>query len=228
MKDIKFYTRIDSIPSINLSSIYLDYPSEHSNEIKEFSNKLKYDSDVLVYNGDFITNFKKPILDLKLSKYSIIQVMNNKYNYCNTLTVNVLPSTLINGEKYYLFQKRSINSASGGKLSIFGGATDVDDHSIKETCYRELNEEIIGLKSIKEDFFNNINDSFKCVSLNENFMLQYNFIDVNINLEENFKGNPSEGEIIQVHEDELKSFFISNKEIFTLFVQKILTDFLNI
>ena len=135
------------------------------------------------------------------------------------ITANILPIFIEQDNKYFLFQKRSKSSGLySGYYSIFGGSfsPELDNNNIYTTALREIKEEILGVTSSDDEILKKLKESKKLLTQEtDNGNLQINFLGVEIKLEDNAKGEESEGDLIKVKFNEIDEFIGNNLDKIT-------------
>ena len=207
------YCLLENIPTLNNAG-ELERDSSIQSKADEISKKLRFDEyqAILVEPLSKIYNHTK--WEYITAKYSYITALRQSGESVEVITANILP-VLVDGEqKYFLFQKRSKESSLyAGYYSIFGGSFSpkLDNDNLYTTAIREIKEEIIGIKSSNEELLKSLESSKKLLTQEtDNGNLQINFLGVEIALQDDAKGEETEGALIKVEANNIEEFIESN------------------
>ena len=207
------YGLIENLPTLKKVG-KLEIDSFIQSKADEISKNLRFDEyqAILVEPLSKIYNNRK--WEYVTAKYSYITALRKNGESVEVITANILPILVDGEQKYFLFQKRSKESGLyPGYYSIFGGSfsPEVDNNNIYTTAIREIKEEIVGVKSSKKALLKSLKNSKKLLTQEtDNGNLQINFLGVEIELEDNAKGEEFEGALIKVEASNIEEFTGSN------------------
>ena len=209
----RIFGLVEKIPSLRRVGEFA-VEDDVAEEARILSSKLAFDEDQAILTRPLSDIYRQDHWEYVTAKYSYITTLRNRGKSVEVITANILPLCVEEGQRYFLFQKRSESSGLyAGYYSIFGGSfsPELDKDDIYATAIREINEEISGVVSSDDDVLARLKRSKKLLTQEtDNGNLQINFLGVEIDLSSEARGEASEGDLIRVKENEIEKFLQKN------------------